>query len=375
MNTYKNLFDSDLRKLIEETKEYTTNELNKKAKYFDETSEYPKEYIDYFFKENMFSLLASTKNVDLAAFLEIIRIISTKFASLASILVTQGFYGVIPFYQFGTKKQKLNYLSDLLKGNKMAGFGLSEENQGSSALKTIARETEHGWEISGSKKYISNATVADIFLIVAKAYKLNGSEGIGIFIVEQSNSGLKVSEPMDKLGVKSLPVASVTLNKVKVNKDCLLGNELNGEEQTNFIMNLMKLSVSMQAVGISQGSFNKGLDYMSIVRKFGNRLIDNQATEQSMVKLQTNIYSAEAFVRQTILTNSQDTVEIAMVKLLTTDMAVKTTEKMIQLTGGYGYMKESEIERYMRDAKVTAIYAGSSQSQMKIVSQLWMNKK
>lgn len=374
MNTYKNLFDSDMQRLIEKTKVYTNSDLSKQAKHFDETSEYPREFVGYFFQQNIFSLLTSTENVDLAAFLEIIRIISTKFASLASILMTQGFYGVVPFYYFGTESQRSNYLSDLLKGNKMGAFGLSEENQDSSSLQTIARETEKGWEINGSKKYISNAPVADVFLIVAKTYKLNGSEGVGIFIVEQSNSGLKVSEPMNKLGVKSLPVASVTLNKVKVGKDCLLGNELNGEEPMNFIMNLMKLSVSMQAVGISQGSFNKGLDHMSIVRKFGNRLIDNQATEQSMVKLKTNIYSAEAFVRQIILTNPQDTVEMAMVKLLTTDMAVKTTEKMIQLTGGYGFMKESEIERYMRDAKVTAIYAGSSQSQMKIISQLWMNK-
>lgn len=374
MNTYKNLFGPDMQQLIEEIKIYTNNELSKQAKYFDETSEYPSELVENLFQRNIFYLLSSNENIDLAVFLEIIRIISTKFASLASILMTQGFYGVVPFYHFGTERQKSNYLSDLLKGNKIGAFGLSEENKDSSSVQTVAQETENGWEINGSKKYISNAPVADVFLIVAKTYKLNGSEGVGIFIVERFNEGLKVSEPMDKLGVKALPVASVTLNQVKVDKDCLLGNELNGDEQIIFIMNLMKLSVSMQAVGISQGSFTKGLDHMSIVRKFGNRLIDNQATEQSMVKLKTNIYSSEAFVRQIILTNPQDTVEMAMVKLLTTDMAVKTTEKMIQLTGGYGYMKESEIERYMRDAKVTAIYAGSSQSQMKIVSQLWMDK-
>lgn len=376
-STNKKIFDPDMVKDLKNISDYVDKELSEKAKYYDETSEYPSEIVDYFFKKNIFSKLTSNDAKDLAFFLEVIRIISKKFASLASILLTQGFYGVIPFYHFASDQQRSKYLPDLIQGNKMGALALSEENkkEGSfSSLGTFARETKKGWEITGSKNYVSNATVADVFLIVAKTYQLNGSEGIGIFIVEKSMAGLKIMHPMDKMGVKSLPVSSITLDKVVVDKESLLGNDFRGNRKIDFIMNLMKLSVSMQALGISQGAFDKGLGYMRLERKFGNRLIDNLGTRQEMAKLKTNISSAESFLKKIILTNPQNKVEVSMVKLLTAEMSISTTEKIIQLTGGYGYMKESEIERFIRDAKVTAIYAGSSNSQMENISEPWINK-
>lgn len=365
------------KELIERVKKYTNTELTKIAKHFDETNEYPYEPLSFFFKHKYFDLLTSGSNRDLETFLEVVRIVSTKFASLASILLTQGFYAIAPLYHFGTDEQKEKHLKVLTNGEIFGGFGLSEEVHGGdpSYIQTTAWETEAGWTINGSKQFVSNAAVADIFLIVAKAKKLNGAEGVGVFIVDVENKGLSISEPLDKMGIKSLPVASVSLNKVVVDKDDILGGNINGNKQIEHTMNLIKLAISMQAVGIAQGSFEKGLDYMRLVRKFGNRLIDNQSTQQKMAEIKTEIHSSEAFVRQVIQYNSQNTVEAAMAKLLTADIAVKTTETIIQLTGGYGYMKDSEIERYIRDAKITAIYGGSSDSQKKIIAQPWIDGK
>src|SRR5699024_9215670 len=212
------------------------------------------------------------------------------------------------------------------------GFAMTEEDGGSdlSYLQTTAWETENGWTINGSKKYVSNAAKADLFLVVAKAQKLNGETGMGIFIVKHANEGLTISQTMDKMGIKSLPVSSIILDKVSVPKAALLGETLNGEEQVEQIMNLMKLAVSMQAIGISQGSFEKGLHYLSLVRKFGNRLIDNQITQQTMADMNTNIHSAEAFTRYIILDDPTHTVELAMAKILTANTAIETTETMIQ---------------------------------------------
>lgn len=374
MNTTNKFFLEDHNEFLKEIEDYTQSTLAPVAKEYDESGEFPTELLPFFFENESFEFLLSDSKEDLAIFLEMIRIVSKKFASLASILLTQGLYAVSPLYSFGTEEQKDRYLKNLVDGTQLGGFAMTEDHSGSdlSYLETTAWETENGWTINGSKKYVSNAPKADLFLVVAKAQRLNGETGIGLFIVERSTEGLNVSDSMDKMGIKSLPVSSINLDRVSVSKDALLGGTLNAEEQVEQIMNLMKLAVSMQAIGISQGSFEKGLHYLSLVRKFGNRLIDNQITQQTMADMSTNIHSAEAFTRHIVLDNPQDTVEVAMAKILTANTAIETTETIIQLTGGYGYMRDSEIERYVRDAKITAIYGGSSDSQRKIVAEPWL---
>ncbi len=363
--------------LLDEVKVYTKNILTPAAQAYDESGRFPSEFLSYFLEQEVFHLLTTESATDLAALLEIIRLVSTEFASLASILLTQGFYAVSPFYSFGTANQKEKYLEDLLNGRKMGGFGLTEESSGSdlSSLETTAWETEEGWTIQGGKQYVSNASVADVFLIVAKAYKLNGEKGFGLFIVDHSKEGVSITDPVDKMGIKALPVAALELNSVQVSQEALLGGRLDGVKQTEHIMNGMKLSVSMQAIGIAQGSFEKGLHYLGLVRKFGKRLIDNFSTQQTLAEMSTQIHAAEAFTKQVILRNAQATDEVAMVKILTAKVAIETTETMIQLTGGYGYMKDSEIERYVRDAKVTAIYGGSSEAQKKLVAAPWLDNE
>ncbi len=370
----KQLFQKH-EQLLDEISVYTKQTLSPVAQEYDESGKFPTEFLPFFFEKEVFHLLNTHSSLDIGAFLEMIRIVSMKFASLASILLTQGLYATSPFYHFGTEEQKEKYLGSLLNGKSFGGFGLTEEYGGSdlSYLETTARETETGWTIEGSKQFVSNAPVADVFLIAANAYKLNGDTGLGLFIVERSDKGFTVAKAMDKMGIKSLPVASVQLNKVEVGQEALLGGELDGVAQITQIMNLMKLSVSMQAIGIAQGSFDKGMHYLSLVRKFGNRLIDNTSTQHTLADISTQIHAAEAFTRQVILTRPQETTEVAMAKLLTANTAIDTTETMIQLTGGYGYMKDSEIERYVRDAKVTAIYGGSSDSQKKLIATPWLN--
>lgn len=372
-NKASNLLEKH-KDLLQEVSEYTKTKLSPVAQEYDESEKFPTEFLPYFFENEVFDLLNSHSKIDLAAFLEVIRIISTSFASFASILLTQGLYSISPLYHFGTTEQKERYLTSLNSGKSLGGFGFSEEYSGAdlSYLETTAWETEEGWTIEGSKNYVSNAPVADLFLIVAKATKLNGKKGIGVFIVERSEKGLTIEKSMDKMGIKSLPVASIRLKTVKVGQDALLGGSLDGESQVDHIMNLMKLSVSMQAIGISQGSFKKGMHYLSLVRKFGNRLIDNVSTQETLADISTQIYAAEAFTRQIILTNPQEKTEVAMSKILTAKTAINTTETMIQLTGGYGYMKDSDIERYVRDAKVTAIYGGSSSAQKQIIAEPWV---
>ena len=368
------LNNPELQHKLEEVETYTEETIAGIARYYDETEEFPHEPMEYFFQNDFFSLLTSNSEEDLMVFLETIRIVSSKFAALGSILLTQGFYAVAPLHQFGTDEQKAKYLPDLISGKSYGGFGLSEENDSGDPtyIHTLAVETPLGWVINGNKKYISNAPLATVLLVAARTKSLDGSDGTGIFIIEADRKGLTVTEPMEKTGIRPLQVASVQLQQVEVAHDALLGNILEGVDQVTFTMNLMKLSVAMQAVGIAQGAFAKGLEHMSVVRKFGNRLIDNQSTQERMADMKTSIYSAEAFVRM-VMTDTQNSIEVAMAKLLTANIALQVTESIIQLTGGYGFMKDSDIERYIRDAKVTSIYGGSSRSQRRMIAEPWVN--
>ena len=368
------LNNPELQHKLEEVETYTEETIAGISRYYDETEEFPHEPMEYFFQNDFFSLLTSNSEEDLMVFLETIRIVSSKFAALGSILLTQGFYAVAPLHQFGTDEQKAKYLPDLISGKSYGGFGLSEENDSGDPtyINTLAVETPLGWVINGNKKYISNAPLATVLLVAARTKSLDGSDGTGIFIIEADRKGLTVTEPMEKTGIRPLQVASVQLQQVEVAHDALLGNILEGVDQVTFTMNLMKLSVAMQAVGIAQGAFAKGLEHMSVVRKFGNRLIDNQSTQERMADMKTSIYSAEAFVRM-VMTDTQNSIEVAMAKLLTANIALQVTESIIQLTGGYGFMKDSDIERYIRDAKVTSIYGGSSRSQRRMITEPWVN--
>lgn len=366
--------------LINTVKEYSHSVLPEQAKHYDSVEEYPQELVDYFIKElDILRLLVSDEegNVGFKAFLEIIRLVSQNFAALGSILLTQGTYALWPVYRFGTKRQQELYMEAMITGELLGGFALTEVEYGSDLDRLEARavESDNGWVITGHKQTVSNGPVADVFLVVAKASKRNGEESLGIFIVERNLVGVTVGEPMEKMGIKALPVSSVTFNEVKVAKNAVLGELLAGREQLESISNKMKLAIATQALGIAQAAINKGLLYASYERNIGKRLIDVQMTQFKLAELTTQVAATEALLQKSLDEGMDDTVQVAMVKLMASDTAIKATEEVIQVTGGYGYMRNNAIERFVRDAKLTAIYGGSSSSQKKIISQPWVSKQ
>ncbi|MBZ6527410.1 acyl-CoA dehydrogenase family protein [Aerococcaceae bacterium DSM 111021] len=364
--------------LLEKITHYTNKELAQVSKHYDATEEFPTEYVESFFKDDIFRLLLSedSETKDFYTFLKIIQIVSKQFAALGSILLTQGAYGVWPLYRFGTLAQKEHYLEDMLTGKILVGYAYSElDGCGNPDLMmTEAIETENGWTINGTKANVSNASVASLLIVAAKAVKMSGEVCHGLFLVDINTPGVDVDKPMEKMGMKALPVSSVTLNDVHVAKDSVLGGILAGSEQNENLMNKMKLAVSAQALGIAQGSMEKGLVFTGFERQFGKRLIDLEMTQLRLAELETLIQATEAFIKQVVETASDNTRKVAMAKLMASNVAIETTDAVIQVTGGYGYMRNNDIERYVRDAKITAIYGGSSDSQKKIIAQPWLSK-
>lgn len=309
-------------------------------------------------------------------FLEVIRIVSRDCASTASILLTQSSMGTWPIYQYGTERQKQTYLPAMLSGKSFGAFGLNELGMDNDLenIETVAVERKDHWELTGAKAFVSNAGKANVYLIVSKTIAEDGTSGYGIFIVTAEMQGLTIGVREEKMGIRALPVASLKFDQICIPKENLLGGCCNGEEQSQAISDRMRLSIAAQAIGIAEGSFEQALNYVSQDRKFGQRLIDLRTTQFKLAEMYTELHAAAALLDQVANDGPLDSMMVAMVKLKAANTAIEMTEMAIQITGGYGYMRNNDIERYVRDAKLTAIYGGTFETQKDTISKKWVNQ-
>ncbi len=354
---------------------YAQTNLRSIAAEFDKSENFPTEASEQLIAWDLLRLPISVEKGGLGGaagdFLEAIRMISQEFAALGSIFLTQNCFGIWPMERFGTSMQKKKYFDQLVNGKLFGAFAFTEPQIGSNfdELSTTATFDSGSWIIQGEKSYISNATKAGIFYIVAR---IAASEDYGIFIVPAETAGVTIGPLEAKMGIRSLPVASLQLTNVSV-PDCqLLGGKIAAKTQTESILNHIRLAIAAQAIGISQGAFERGLTYVRKDRKFGQRLIDLPTTQYKLAEISAAIATTQALLRQIMHEDIEDTLSVSMVKLKASDLAIATTETIIQVTGGYGYMRENDIERYVRDAKVTAVYGGSSETQKKIISRQFL---
>ena len=363
--------------LIEWISHYSDTELRAAAAYYDRMESFPEHHVKTLFEQEILKKLYSDEfDFPYKDYLSIIRIISKNFHALGSILLTQESHAIWPLVLYGTREQKNRYLDRLLTGDIYGSFALNEPNTGSEIadMDTLAIETEEGWLLTGKKEYISNAPIASVLLIASKIEYLNGEESIGIFVLDRETKGLSIGEPEKKMGIKSLPVAGVEMNQVILPKDALLGGVVAGMKQINAVLNRNRLAVAAQSLGIAGGALERGLQYVSYDRNLGKRLIDMQSTQFKLAEIETNIYAARALLLQVIEEHRYDARFVAMAKLAASDLAIETAESVIQMTGGYGYMRNNDIERFVRDAKLTAIYGSSSNRLKRVIAEPWVKK-
>ncbi|MGX6961962.1 acyl-CoA dehydrogenase family protein [Vagococcus xieshaowenii] len=362
-----------MNELVEKIEKYSNEVLVGAARYYDQVEEFPEEQVKKLFDLGFFQSLYAESNTHYQHYLSNLRLVSHHFPALASIMLTQESHALYPFTKFGTSEQQARYLPELLLGNQFGSFALNEEHSGSdiTEMLTVAEKVAGGWQLTGEKQYISNAPVASLFLIAARVINRGQEDTYGVFIVKQGAKGFEVGKPEDKMGIRALPVANIKMTNVFVSEDEVLGGCLNGEEQVNAILNRNRLAVTAQAIGISEGAMKRALGYVSRKRNIGKRLIDLQNTQFKLAEIETKLYADNALLNQVVTTHQDDDRFIAMAKLSASNHAIDITETIISLVGGYGYMKNNDIERLIRDAKITAIYGSSSNRLRKIIAEPW----
>jgi alkylation response protein AidB-like acyl-CoA dehydrogenase len=283
--------------------------------------------------------------------------------------------GSYPIVKFGSPEQKKLFLPDIASGKKLCAFGLTEAEAGSDVgnIQTRATPSENGYRISGSKLFITNGEVADIYVIIATVDPRKGIRGQTAFILEKGMPGFTFGKKENKMGIRASHTCELIFDEVEVSKDHLLGGVGRGFFLAMENFDHSRPGVGAQALGIAQGAYEEAIRYAKNRIQFGEPIVSQQAIKFMLADMATQIEAARCLIYQTATMIDggarKFSKESSMAKMFASDMAMKVTTDAVQILGGYGYMKDYPVEKMMRDAKITQIYEGTNQIQRVVIAQ------
>lgn len=276
--------------------------------------------------------------------------------------------------KFGNEEQKKKYLPDLASGKKIGGWALTEPGSGSdaSSMKTSAKKSGDDWIISGNKMFISNATIGEIFVVLAVTDPGKKQKGITAFILEKSDKGLKSGRKLEKMGMRSSDTSELILEDVKIPDSRRLGELNEGFINTLMILDRGRIGIGALAVGLAQASLDESIKYVNQRETFGHLLKDHEAIRFMLSDMKVDIDAGRLLIHRAATLASEGklfTLEASIAKLFASEMAMRVTNKGIQIHGGYGYIREFPVERYLRDAKLCEIGEGTSEVQRMVIAR------
>jgi alkylation response protein AidB-like acyl-CoA dehydrogenase len=296
-------------------------------------------------------------------------------ASSALILMIQEL-GTLPIRLFGTEEQKQRFLPRCASGEWTPAFALSEPEAGSDPGGMITRAVRDGdeWVVTGTKNWITNLGVADFYVVFAKTDPQAGrSRGISAFIVEADRPGFSVGKLEHKLGIKGSPTGQPIFDDVRIPADNLIGEVDKGMHVALATLDHSRLGVAAQAVGIAQGATDHAAAYARERRQFGQPIGDFQGIQFKLADMETRTAAARELLYAACARADRGEPDLgkysAMAKLFASDTAMAVTVEAVQVLGGYGYVTEYPVERYLRDAKITQIYEGTNEIQRLVIAR------
>ena len=277
-----------------------------------------------------------------------------------------------PIYELGNEEQRKRYLPKLCSGEWLGAFGLTEPNAGTdaSAQQTTAVLDGDHYVLNGSKIFITNASKAHVFIVMAMTDRSLGTKGISAFIVERGMPGFSIGKEEKKMGIRGSATCELIFEDCIVPKENLLGKEGKGFSIAMKTLDGGRIGIASQAVGIAQGAMDEAIQYVKERKQFGRSLAMFQNTQFKIADMQTSVEAARLLVRKAAWKKDMQlpyTVDAAYCKLFAAETAMSVTTKAVQLFGGYGYTREYPVERMMRDAKITEIYEGTSEVQRMVI--------
>lgn len=364
-----------VRKMV---REFALNEVKPRAKEIDETGEFPWDTIEKMRELRLLGMPFPEEwgggGTDTLGYSIGVEEISRVCAATGITVAAHISLGVYPIFEFGTDDQKRKYLPDIVSGRKLAAFGLTEPNAGSDAGGTETTAVKDGdhYIVNGTKVFITSGSLAETFVITAMTDKEAGTKGISALIVEKGTPGFRPGKKENKMGIRGSDTSELIFEDCRVPAENLLGEEGQGLKIFLHTLDGGRISIGAMGLGIAQGALDASIAYAKQRKQFGRPIGRFGAIQDMLADMATEIEAARLLVYDASLSKDrgQDVIKLAaMAKLFASEVAVRATRTAIQIHGGYGYMKDYEVERLYRDAKVTVIGEGTSEIQKLVIAR------
>lgn len=360
---------------------FTENEVKPMAHEVDEKELFPRETVEKMARCGFMGIPVPKEyggqGCDVLSYVMCVEELAKACGTTAVILSAHTSLCIDPILTYGTEQQKQNYIPDLAAGRKLGAFALTEPGAGTDAQGQQTKAVLDGeqWVLNGSKCFITNGKEADVYIIIAVTGTVEKrgkkSKEISAFIVEKGTPGFSFGTKEKKMGIRGSATYELIFDDCRIPKENLLGMKGKGFGIAMHTLDGGRIGIAAQALGLAEGAFESAVKYVKERKQFGRALGQFQNTQFQLAEMATRIEAAKmlvykaAFAKETQKTYS---VEAAKAKLYAAKTAMEVTEKAVQLHGGYGYIREYDVERMMRDAKITEIYEGTSEVQLMVIS-------
>jgi alkylation response protein AidB-like acyl-CoA dehydrogenase len=351
-----------------------------RAAEIDKSSEFPWDVVELFREHGIFGVMYDGEygGLGASALMTLVAVEEvSKVCATSGLILAVHELGSLGLKLAGSDEQKDRYLPRLATGEWLTAYALTEPGSGSdsAAMRSEARHEGDAYIINGSKRFITNAGVADLYTVFAKTDPTAGHDGISAFLVESSSSGFEVGRIEPKMGIKGSTTGELFFNDMQIPADNLLGEEGEGFKIAMRILDRSRPGIGAQGLGLAQGATDYALEYAKERETMGKPIGQHQMISAMLADMETKCEAARGLLYkcgQLIdegVEGSELTKISAMAKLYCSDVAMEVTTDAVQILGGYGYMQEYPVERMMRDAKITQLYEGTNQIQRLVIAR------
>ena len=345
-------------------REFAENEVKPLAAEIDEEERFPMETVEKMAKLGMMGIYFPKEyggaGADVLSYAMCVEELAKVCGTTAVIVSAHTSLCAAPIFENGTEEQKMKYLPDLCSGKKIGAFGLTEPGAGTDAqgqqTTAVLDESGENYILNGSKCFITNGNVADTFVIIA---------------VEKDDKGFSQGKHEKKMGIRGSSTCDLIFEDCVIPKDRMLGKKGEGFKIAMKTLDGGRIGIASQALGLGEGAVEEAIKYTKERVQFGKRISQFQNTQFQLADMHTRMQAAQYVVYAAAMKKQNHepySMDAAMAKLFTSEHAMKTTTKVVQLFGGYGYTKDYPVERMMRDAKITEIYEGTSEVQRMVIA-------
>jgi len=368
------------QKLIQDMmRKFAKEELEPKAAEYDKTCEFPNENIKKLAELGILGMVVPEQyggaGFDFVSLAVTVEEISRACASTGVIVAVHNSLVSYPILNWGNEEQKKRYLPKMATGEKLGAFALTEPNAGSDpgSLEMTAKLEGNYYILNGTKRFITNAGKADVFVVIANTDKTKGSKGISAFIVDRNSPGFSIGKHEDLMGLRATDNCELIFEDCKVPKENLLGQEGQGFKLALSLLDVSRIDIGAQSVGIAQAALDKSIVYAKERKQFGRAIAEFELIQAKLAEMAMKIQAARLLTYNAAFMKDKGAArfsqESSMAKLYAATIAVEVTREAVQIFGGYGYSKDYAVERYYREAKCMEIYEGTSEIQKIVIAR------